>query len=97
MEIIKDGTVNIDTIFRFATGMNDMNFVKKVDAFLWEAKENNCTVRFLNEDITIPPKGMSENDIMKISIFGCLLCNNLFETARRGLERCYLRYTTETN
>ena len=89
IEVIKDGTVTIDTIYRFA---ENGSLIDNVYRFLFKAKEANCTVVFENEGITVPPKD-SRDDTMtllersvKITVCEAFLSEKWRNIAQRGIE-----------
>lgn len=48
-KVVENGTMHIDSVFRFEKNPEDL------PAFLWIAKEKNCTIVFENEGYTFKP------------------------------------------
>lgn len=72
-KVEKDGTMCIDSVFRFEKNPEDL------PAFLWVAKERNCTVVFENEGYTFKPK--PENDTGDAAILsGLMIYMNMGKT-----------------
>lgn len=85
MEIVKDGTVSIDTIYRLYDGED---FITKAYCFLYEAREANCTVVFENEGLTILPNEESVINALLITAYGVYPL--IAETASKGMEMAKL-------
>lgn len=64
-KVVDSGIVYIDSAFRFEKNPEDL------PAFLWVAKEKNCTVVFENEGYTFKPK--PENDVSDAAILSGLM------------------------
>ena len=77
--IKKDGTVVIPSIFMFEGG------AKECYPFLKKCEDNNCTVRFKNEDLTIYPDGQDTVVSMKLIIY-------LAIAERRAFGNDFIRY-----
>lgn len=52
--IRKNGTVRIPSVFMFKEGVTDLF------AFLYGCEKENCVVKFVNEGITVRPRGDSD-------------------------------------
>ena len=72
-KVVENGTMHIDSVFRFEKNPEDL------PAFLWIAKEKNCTIVFENEGYTFKPQ--SENDMGDATVLsGPMIYMNMGKT-----------------
>lgn len=76
--IIENGTISIPSIFMFNGGADELF------PFLHKCREKKCTVRFLNEDITVKPDGDSYQNVI-LSIYVTI-------AAEPKMAHQYIRY-----
>ena len=66
--IVKNGNISIESIFLMSDGY------PQISTFLQECQEQNCTVHFRNEDITVVPGDLADTGVRAmLSTYGMLI------------------------